>query len=69
MSYSDKIPKYGDVFTVEEFREACAGHSFIDDDGHGNPAKDGKMDSKIHIRPSRVSDIPGDATHIVWYNK
>lgn len=58
-----------DVYTVEEFRKFCAGGMFIDYDGYGHPVKDGKADESIEICPSRVSSIPKDATHIVWFNK
>lgn len=66
--YDEHIPKYGDIMTVEEFIEACKCGAFIDYDGFGNPAKDGYMSSMI-ISPSRLSQIPLDATHIVWYNR
>lgn len=63
------IPEYGDVFTVEEFKNACACRAFVDYDGHGHPAKDGRMDRFIFVKPSRLFRIPKDSTHIVWFNK
>jgi hypothetical protein len=67
--YTDDIPKnYGDVMTVEDFKEACESGGFIDYDGFGNPAKDGKA-SEQRIFPSQRGLIPADATHIVWYNR
>lgn len=58
-----------DVYTVEEFKTCVKCHDFVDDDGYGYPVKDSKADSTMPIYPSRVSEIPNDATHIVWYNR
>ena len=81
MSYLDSVKfsstdNYGcgpededDVYTVDEFRACCAQGAFIDYDGFGHPVKDNLFDGDIDIRPSRLHEIPEDATHIVWYNK
>jgi len=58
-----------DVYTVKEFRERVECGAFIDYDGYGHPVKDKKADLSIEVRPSRVDQIPIDATHIVWYNR
>jgi hypothetical protein len=58
-----------DVYTVEGFKEFCEDGAFIDYDGFGHPVKNDLADFSIEIKPSRVSDIPDDATHIVWYNR
>ena len=58
-----------DVYTVNQFRKAVKSGSFIDYDGFGYPVKEKKADTSIIIKPSRLIDIPKDATHIVWYNK
>lgn len=58
-----------DVYTVSEFKKHCENGSFIDYDGFGHPVKDGKSDSSIWVKPSRVNEIPADATHIVWFNR
>jgi hypothetical protein len=58
-----------DVYTVEEFKHRCERRSFVDYDGFGHPVKDGKADESIFIYPSKVSEIPSDATHIVWFNR
>ena len=59
-----------DVYTIEEFIQACQSQTFIDYDGHGYPVKDSKADQEIIIKPSNIRFlIPKDATHIVWYNK
>lgn len=66
--YTQDIPDYGDVMTVEHFRQACKAGAFIDYDGVGHPAKDGRM-GHSEVRPSRLAEIPPDATHIVWFNR
>lgn len=66
--YEEPIPEYGHVMTMEEFRESVRLGMFIDYDGSGYPAKDGKMMRK-YIRPSDLDQIPEDATHVVWFNK
>jgi hypothetical protein len=58
-----------DVYTVEEFTLRCKHHSFIDYDGYGHPVKDRKADNDIYIYPSKLHQIPSDATHIVWFNR
>lgn len=82
MSYRDlvrftKTNRFGcgpiredDVYTIEEFKEACADGMFVDDDGWGYPVnEDARSDRSIVIRPSTLARIPKDATHIVWYNR
>lgn len=58
-----------DVYTVDEFKSYCGHYAFVDYDGHGYPVKDSKADDHIIIRPSKLHEIPLDATHIVWYNR
>ncbi len=58
-----------DVYTVKHFMELCGDHSFVDYDGDGNPVKDGMSDISINIKPSRLHEIPEDATHIIWFNR
>ena len=58
-----------DVYTVTEFLECVESEAFVDYDGHGYPVKDKLADPDIWIKPSRVKEIPADATHIVWYNR
>jgi len=58
-----------DVYTVAEFREACDCGTFMDYDGFGYPVKDHMINTSITVIPSKVSKIPEDATHVVWYNK
>ncbi len=58
----------GDLMTVSEFLDCCNCGGFIDYDGFGNPVKDNLLMDKL-IYPSRLFDIPEDATHIFWYNR
>lgn len=69
VEYTEEIPDFGDVMTVEHFRASCKAGAFIDYDGFGNPAKDGKVAGRLEIQPSRLHEIPEDATHIVWFNR
>jgi hypothetical protein len=76
--YNEKIPNYGDVFTKKEFIRHCGG-MFTDYDGHGHPAiipkntkspfVKGRVNGRIVVKPSRVKEIPEEATHVVWFNK
>lgn len=67
---SEPIPDYGDLMTLEKFKEAVACGGFIDYDGTGRLATKTRM-SEIHISPSGVKDFvfPEWATHVVWFNK
>lgn len=67
--YTMELPDYGDVMSASAWLESCEAGLFIDYDGHGHPAKDGKMDESIVLKPSQRQDLPKDATHVVWFNK
>lgn len=67
-AYTEELPSYGDVMTVENFRNDCRAGYLIDYDGYGHPVKDNKM-AKIRIYPSGRDLIPADATHILWFNR
>lgn len=58
-----------DVYTVDEFRDLCKRHMFIDYDGFGHPVRDRMADPEKIVKPSLLGLIPADATHIVWYNR
>lgn len=58
-----------DVYTVAEFLAHVRNRGFIDYDGFGHPVKDGKADESVYVKPSRASEIPADATHVVWFNR
>jgi hypothetical protein len=69
MAYTEPPDEDADIYTVEQFRRMCSGGSFIDYDGFGSPMKDGLVDESVTIKPSRLENIPADATHIDWYNR
>lgn len=68
-NYGNGIDGEDDVYTVEEFKEFVKCGAFIDYDGYGHPVKEHLLDKSIWVKPSNLSVIPDDATHIVWYNR
>jgi hypothetical protein len=68
-NYGKTLNKEDDVYTVEEFLNCVKTGLFIDYDGFGYPVKDKLADKSIMIKPSKVFQIPDDATHIVWFNR
>ena len=67
----EEFPEYGDVFSIDEFVTMCGGGGFIDYDGEGYYAKDGKM-SNVLVKPSdivngfiRVKEFDS----VVWFNR
>lgn len=66
--YNRELPTYGDLISVQDFKEYVRTKMFIDYDGHGNPVKNNLMSNQV-IKPSRIYEIPEDATHIMWFNK
>lgn len=77
--YGIAIQDDDEVMTVDEFKDAVEVGMFLDNDGYGHPAKYrrpaaglgadiGKRSAQI-IKPSRVDEIPENATHTVWYNR
>mgnify|MGYP000845426080 CR=1 FL=1 len=66
--YVEEIPDYGDLMTVENFKESVKYGALIDYDGHGLVVKDRKM-AKWVMYPSIAHLIPEDATHVMWFNK
>lgn len=71
--FTEKIPKYGDVFKIDEWRECVEDGGFIDDDGCGNFAKDGLMTDSWGDDVCSLSSIDEakemGVTHVVWFNK
>lgn len=67
--YTEELPDYGDLIQVIEFIRSCKDGWFIDYDGHGRPVKDGKMAKGHTVYPSKIDEIPMDATHIMWFNR
>ncbi len=60
---------WGYLFTLQEFKEMVENGALIDYDGYGNPSNGTHHDWDIIIRPSELSEIPSDATHILWFNR
>lgn len=63
--YDRKIPSYSDTFEVAGFKEIY--ECCLRGDGDAYAAKDGMMAQNWPIFD--LSDIPEDATHVVWFNK
>lgn len=59
---------FGDLFTVDEFRNMCKMGAFIDYDGYGHPVRDNLVNNDEAVVPSKMN-IPDDATHIIWFNR
>jgi len=57
--------------TVIGFLRSVLLGMFNDDDGIGEvySSDDPEKYRGVMISPSRIKDIPDDATHIIWYNK
>lgn len=66
----EEIPDYGYVMSLESFVTSCKSCMFMDYDGSGNYARDGKM-SNISIRPSDIkyNAVRTDFDSVVWFNK
>ena len=67
--YSKDLPDYGDLMSVNEFISGCESGCFTDYDGSGHPVREGKMAGDIDVYPSKMNQIPYDATHVMWFNK
>ena len=63
-TYTQAIPDYADVMTLEDWEESVQCGAFIPNDGSGYWCKDGKESGD-----SVWSTDPEDATHVAWYNK
>ncbi len=72
VAYTEDAPKEddgGDLMTVEDFKGAVHNGMFNDEDGAGHPVRDGKISYALYVYPSRLWEIPDDATHVMWFNK
>lgn len=67
--YTKSLEPEDVIYTIKEFKEHVINGFFIDYDGFGYPIKNNKADPKIIIKPSKMKEIPKDATHIIWFNK
>lgn len=66
----EAIPSYGDLMTLEDFKDNCNSGGFIDYDGYGHYATATQM-SNLIVRPSDVKKkkLREDFTHVVWFNR
>lgn len=62
--YTRTPPKYADIMTIEEWKEAVKDGYIMNDDGCGYWCKDGK-ESNDEV----FATFQFDATHVAWYNK
>ena len=65
-AFTEEIPSYGDLLTIEEWKDAVAFGGFVRSDGSGCWATVDKMDwaSNVWSGPP-----PEGATHVVWFNR
>ncbi|NJL70805.1 MAG: hypothetical protein HC888_03950 [Candidatus Competibacteraceae bacterium] len=59
------LPDYGDLFPIDEWKEAVKNGSFIPYDGTGYYATETEMD----IDTDSFEPPPKWATHVAWFNK
>lgn len=66
----EPIPEYGDLMTLEEFREGVRSGMLTDYDGEGQYATATQM-SDVCVSPSDVASglVDKGFTHVVWFNK
>ena len=62
-TYAQKIPKGCEPIPVADFKHLP--HTL----GYGHPAKHGVMTTDIVVWSDQPSQVPSDATHIVWFQK
>ncbi len=68
---TEKIDDFAHLMTMEHFENCCKVGGFINADGFGFYAINGKMNSDKEILPSHVIRNEHDKryTHVVWYNR
>jgi hypothetical protein len=71
LARAEPIPDYGDLMSLQEWREAVACGGFIDYDGHGIYSNGTVMFRDKLAIPSeaRIVEPPEGTTHVVWFNK
>lgn len=66
----DDYDVFGEVMSVEEFRQCVDVGMFVDDDGFGYACDvDGNEYTNIKVMPSQADAIPDHVDYVVWYNK
>lgn len=64
-NYNLPLPKYGAVYTVEEFQELLDDGSLVNYDGDGHWVLNNQYSREDEV----FSSLPLDATHVIWFNK
>jgi len=64
------LPKYGDLYLIEDFSEMCEDGTIIDSDGRGYYATESKK-SSIPVDPDEfwTAEHRPEFTHVIWFNK
>jgi len=67
-------PTYGDLFTMDDFRDMVINGSFIDYDGHGRWATEKEMfpygeENMVYPSTFLKATPPAGATHVIWFNR
>lgn len=67
----EPIPKYGDVYSMEDFKENCDCGGFINYDGFAHPIVNSMMDEDVMIKPSQVKKgkYVKKYESVVWFNR
>lgn len=65
---SKKVGEIGDLFTVDEWKEAVKSGCFNSYDGSGSWVRDGQFMTD-RIFDDVFGPAPEGATHVEWYNK
>lgn len=66
---SDARVSFGDLIPIAEFRDAIAATAITDSDGIGHPVIGDICQCNIWVHPSKLSELPPEITHIMWFNK
>lgn len=61
---------FGDLMTVDEFKELAEQGTLIDFDGYGMQVVNRKVAKHLdNVYPSKAGSIDFEATHILWINR
>ena len=71
--FTEPLLDFGDLFTINKWRDCVKYGGFVDSDGCGNFVKNGKMTSSFQDNVCSLDEIDKmqkmGATHIIWFNK
>jgi hypothetical protein len=64
------IPRYGHIFTMEDFLDCVNCGGFIDYDGFGYYAtKNVCIEKPIYPSDVKAGDFDASFSHIIWFNR